>query len=214
MAYFPFFINVKNKKCSIFGGGMVAYRKIEALLEFEANITVIAPFVCAEILEIKDRLNITPREYQEEDIEGSFFVIAATDDATVNSEISKACTGRNILVNVVDEMEECSFLFPAYVKKGDISIGISTSGKSPVMAGRIKKTIRASIPDFYETLVDTLGGYRDLVKKKIVHPKVRADIFKKLAELGIKNEGKVTPEDVDLLIEEQGNQGNRDEEKD
>lgn len=204
MAYFPFFINVKNKKCCIFGGGTVAYRKIEALLEFDADITVISPRICAEIQELKERLHVIVREYHEHDIEDAFFVIAATDDAKVNSDISKACMDRNILVNVVDELEECSFLFPAYVKKGDISIGVTTSGKSPVMAGWIKKMIQASLPDFYETLVNNLGGYRKIVKNQITSAQVRADIFKELAHLGMKNGGKVTLEDVEALIEKQG----------
>lgn len=214
MAYFPFFINVKNKKCCIIGGGNVAYRKIEALLEFESDITVISPFVCDEILRLKDSLHIMFREYLEQDIEDAFFVIAATDDARVNSDISKACMRRNILVNVVDELEECSFLFPAYVKKGDISIGVTTSGKSPVMAGRIKKMIQASLPDYYEVLVNTLGGFRKLIKKEIASAKVRSNILKELAHIGIKNEGKVTLEDVNALIEKQGGRNNRNEKND
>lgn len=214
MAYFPFFVNIKNKKCYIFGGGMVAYRKVEALLEFEADITLISPKVCDEILNLKDKLQIIHRKYREEDIDDAFFVIAATDDQKVNSDISEACMKRNILVNVVDELKECSFLFPAYVKKGDISIGITTSGKSPVMAGRMKKMIQDILPDYYETLVDTLGGFRAIIKEKIASAKVRSEIFKELAHIGVKNAGKVTMDEVDTLIKKQGGHDDRNEKDD
>lgn len=200
MAYFPFFIDIKDKSCIIFGGGLVAFRKITALLEFDADITVIAPFVCEEIEELRDRIKIRFGEYEEKEIEDAFFVIAATNNSNVNSKISKACREKKIMINVVDELSECDFLFPAYVKKGNISIGVTTSGNSPVMAGKIRKTIKENLPDYYDTLVDTLGGYRDYIKKVVLSDKKRSDIFKELAQIGIKNQGLVTSGDVEDVI--------------
>ncbi len=200
MAYFPFFIDIKKKKCCIIGGGRVAYRKAEAMLGFEAEITVIAPYICEELWELRDRLQIVNRPYAERDIEDAFIVIAATDDTEVNSSVSAICRRRNILVNVVDELEECGFLFPAYVRQGDITIGITTSGKSPVMAGHIRRTIRDLLPDYYEALIDTLGGYRDFIRKKVASAEVRAAIFKDLAYYGMQKEGRLTQEDVDTVL--------------
>lgn len=207
MAYFPFFVDIKHKKCCIIGGGIVAYRKIEALLEFEADITVIAPYFCDEIMKLGDKLKLIDRTFLETDVEDAFFVIAATDNPDVNTAISDACFKRNILINAVDEIDKCNFLFPAYMKRGAISIGVTTSGKSPVLAGQIKKNIAESLPEYYGDLVETLGEYRDYVKSKVVSVETRSAIFKELARLGIENNGKITANDVDYVI--QNNSGGR-----
>ncbi len=203
MAYFPFFVDLKDRECYIFGGGTVASRKVQSLLEFEAKITVIAPEVCDEILQRKGEIEICFREYREEDLERAFFVIAATNQALVNAQISQACEKRRILVNAVDQPENCSCLFPAYIKQGDITIGVTTSGKSPVMAGYIKKLIAAQLPAYYEQLVQALGSYRDIVKQRVNTEKVRTRIFKKLANLGVEKEGNLLLEDVELLIRQE-----------
>lgn len=203
MAYFPFFVDLKDRECYIFGGGTVASRKVEALLEFEAKVTVIAPKVCDKIWQRKAEIEIQLREYNEEDLDRAFFVIAATDQSSVNARISEACEQRKILVNAVDQPENCSCLFPAYIRQGDITIGVTTSGKSPVMAGHIKKLIADQIPSYYEGLVQVLGSYRDLIKERIPTERVRARIFKKLANIGVEQEGKLAPEDVEIVIKQE-----------
>lgn len=200
MAYFPFFVDIADKKCIIYGGGKVAYRKIQALLDFEADITVIAPAVSEEIAALEGRIHISIGEYGEKGLEDAFFVIAATNNAAVNAGIAKSCRERKILVNVVDELCECDFLFPAYLKRGPISIGVTTSGRSPVMAGHIKKIISDNLPDTYETLVETLGSYREYVRKNVPSESERADIMKELARLGLAGNGELTSMDVQNVI--------------
>lgn len=200
MAYFPFFVDLKHKSCCIIGGGVVAYRKVVALLEFEADITVIAPYFCNEFKELEGKLSLICKSFEEQDIERAFFVIAATDLPEVNSAVSKACMKRNILINAVDELEKCNFLFPAYVKQGNISIGVTTSGKSPVLAGQIKRNIQELLPD-YEALVEILGEYREYVKSKVPSVEKRAQIFKELARLGIEQKGVITDEDVEAVLQ-------------
>lgn len=200
MAYFPFFIDLKYKKCCIIGGGVIAFRKIEALMEFEAEITVIAPYFCDDIRKLENRLHLIQKTYTEKDIEDAFMVIAATDDPGVNSAVSEACRQRNIPVNVVDEMDKCSFLFPAYVKRGPITIGITTSGRSPVIAGHIKNSIKNQLPDYYVDLVETLGEFREYVKLKVASSEERSSIFKELARIGLENCQKLTQEEVDHVI--------------
>jgi siroheme synthase-like protein len=203
MAYFPFFIDIKNKKCLVIGGGTVACRKIEALLEFEANITVIALKVCQEVKAMQDRIRLILREYRDTDLDNAFFVIAATNDTLLNSAIAKACLERNILINAVDELENCSFLFPAYIKQGNITVGITTSGSSPLLAGHIKRSLREAIPDYYEELVNILGGYRKSIKERIGDTGKRSAALRELTELGIHKQGLITAEDVDRIIERQ-----------
>ncbi len=200
MAYFPFFIDIKNKKCLVIGGGTVAYRKIAALLEFDAQITVIAPKVCQEVKALQDRIKLILREYRETDLEDVFFVIAATNDSLLNSTISKACFERNILINAVDELENCNFLFPAYIKQGNITVGITTSGNSPLIAGRLKRILREAIPDYYEELVNILGEYRKLFKERICDTEKRSAALRELTELGIQQQGLITTEDAKGIL--------------
>lgn len=200
MGYFPLFVDLKNKKCLIVGGGRIAYRKILALLDFEADITVVAPSVINDIAILKDRIYIQMEEYKEKDLEGAFLTIAATNNSDLNGKIAADCRTRNILVNTVDEIDRCDFLFPAYIKKGNISIGITTSGHSPVMAGYLKKEISENLPDYYEPLIDTLGSYREYVKNTVPEEDKRADIMKELVRIGLENKGYLTETDVQGVI--------------
>jgi siroheme synthase-like protein len=210
MAYFPFFIDIKNKKCLVIGGGTVACRKIEALLEFETNITVIAPKVCQEVKMMQDRIELMLREYRDTDLDNAFFVIAATNDTRLNSAISKACLERNILINTVDELENCNFIFPAYIQQGNITVGITTSGSSPMLAGHIKRSLREAIPDYYEELVNILGGYRKSIKERIGDIGKRSAALRELTELGIQRQGLITAEDVERIIDRQEALGRED----
>ena len=138
MGYFPFFIDISAKKCVVVGGGIVAKRKVEKLLPYEPEITVVAPEIC-EFLRLCEGITLVEREFEPSDLDGAFMVIGATDNEAVNAEIFRLCTEKNILVNVVDDKEKCGFIFPALVKKGDISIGVSSSGSSPVFSKYIKE---------------------------------------------------------------------------
>ncbi|WP_410070079.1 precorrin-2 dehydrogenase/sirohydrochlorin ferrochelatase family protein, partial [Anaerostipes sp.] len=118
MAYFPMFVQLKNKKCLVIGGGRIALRKIEVLKDFEADVTVIAPEMIPQIRQI-DKIRRIFRTFMEEDFKEAELVVAATNDPKVNSEISKICMQRKIPVNAVDQKEDCSFIFPSYVKEGE-----------------------------------------------------------------------------------------------
>ena len=108
MAYFPMFVQLKNKKCLVIGGGRIALRKIEVLKDFEADVTVIAPEMIPQIRQI-DKIRRIFRTFMEEDFKEAELVVAATNDPKVNSEISKICMQRKIPVNAVDQKEDCSF---------------------------------------------------------------------------------------------------------
>ena len=133
MAYFPFFIDIGGKNGLIAGGGRIALHKLQKLLPYGAALTVVAPEV-SELLEqtaLKNDIRVIRRKFEPSDLTGMCFVIATSDDAGVNAEIARLCKERGILVNVVDDKNACSFLFPALVKEGSLSIGISTEGTSP-----------------------------------------------------------------------------------
>ena len=132
MAYFPMFVQLKNKKCLVIGGGRIALRKIEVLKDFEADVTVIAPEMIPQIRQI-DKIRRIFRTFMEEDFKEAELVVAATNDPKVNSEISKICMQKKIPVNAVDQKEDCSFIFPSYVKEGEVVAAFSSGGQSPMI---------------------------------------------------------------------------------
>lgn len=204
MAYFPLFVDLKGKRCIVIGGGIVAYRKVKALLEFEAAVTVVSPKFCEAIIEIQD-ISRECKNYDKKDIEKADIVIAATNDAILNKNIAKDCKEHNIPVNVVDIQEDCSFIFPAYIKKGAITVGVTSSGKSPVISQRIKKSIQEVLPDYMEELVDLLGEIREEVKASYATEEERKKVFKQILEAGCLKQGKLTQEEVDVILRKNSN---------
>ena len=128
MAYFPFFVDIGGKNGLIVGGGRIALHKLQKLLPYEAVLKVVTPDVSEELWQtaLEKDICIIKRKFEPSDLDGVCFVIAASDDMEVNAEVGRLCRERNLLVNVVDDKEACSFLFPSLVKAGNLSIGIST----------------------------------------------------------------------------------------
>ena len=165
MAYFPFFVDLNGKEGLIVGGGIVALRKVEKLLPYGAKLTVIAENIHPELQE-NSLIKCLEIHFTDVALEGKTFVIAATDDVEVNRAVAAACHARHIPVNVVDDKENCSFLFPALVKRGDLTVGISTGGASPSAAIYIKEKIEGMLPESLEEILSFLGSYREVVKEK------------------------------------------------
>lgn len=183
MAYFPFFIDIGGKNGLIAGGGRIALHKLQKLLPYGAALTVVAPEV-SELLEqtaLKNDIRVIRRKFEPSDLTGMCFVIAASDDAGVNAEIARLCKERGILVNVVDDKNACSFLFPALVKEGSLSIGISTEGTSPETAAALRSRIASMIPADMDEILAYLGSLRPLAKKYIRDDGRRAAFLKDMA---------------------------------
>ena len=203
MAYFPFFIDIADKPCVIFGGGNVAMRKVLKLIGFGCRITVVAPDVCGGIRSAEG-VNIITDEFKTEYAEGAFMVIAATDDPAVNTAVSHFCRKKGILVNVVDVKEECSFLFPALFNDGPITAGISTSGESPQTAKAVRRIIEKSVPAYMGDIAETLGGLREEIKSGIPCQKTREKVFAALFDAMDKNDGKISGEEIKNIIRQVG----------
>lgn len=163
MSCFPFFINLEQKEGLIVGGGVTALRKIQKLLPYGPRLTVVSPDFCRE-MEALSSLELLRRPFDPALLEGKFFAIAATNHAPLNHSIAELCRQRGILVNVVDCREDCTFLFPALVKRGELSVGVSTGGSSPSAAVWLKEQIKTLIPDNMEQLLDYLEGQRGQVQ--------------------------------------------------
>ena len=199
MGYFPFFVDVENQNCLVVGGGVVALRKIEKLLPFNPNITVVSPKVHKEILSIKN-INIIKRKFDFNDLKEKSFVITATDDNVLNKEIYNSCKENNIPVNTVDDKDNCSFIFPALARNNGVTVAISTSGKSPIYAKYLRKKIESLIQDS-ESIVDNLSKYREKIKNEISLEENRKVAFEKLLEYSLSNES-ITDDLVDKIIKD------------
>ena len=184
MAYFPIFIQLEEEDCLVAGGGRVAQRKVEILLEYGPKIRLVAPRVTDSLWKLgqQGKIQIFLRRFRPEDLEGARLVIAASNDPEVNGSISAACRQQNIPVNVVDVKEECSFLFPALVKDQDVTVGISTGGSSPAMARLLKERIRSALPEGCGQAARWVGEQRERLKAAVASPSLREKIFKGLAE--------------------------------
>lgn len=205
MSYFPFFVEIANQPCLVAGGGIVALRKIEKLLPFGVEITVVSPAFCKEIEEMDGICRIC-RKFHPTDIVGKMFVIGATDDEVVNQQISDLCKREGIPVNIVDDKDKCSFFFPALVKKGEFVAGFSSGGNSPVAAQYVREKVEEAVPDYFDRVVEILANVRQRVKKKIADPKKRELAFKKIFSIAMDNKGDVKEEDIERVLERVGSQ--------
>ncbi|MGN0522592.1 MAG: bifunctional precorrin-2 dehydrogenase/sirohydrochlorin ferrochelatase [Eubacterium sp.] len=161
MTLFPFFEDIDGKAFLVIGGGKVAKGKVERLKQFTQNIIVVA-----EKTQISD-VKVLNKKFEEADLDLGDYVICATDDRELNKRISLLCQRKSIPVNIVDNPELCTFIFPSLIKKGDLTIGISTGGKSPLTAQYIRKEIECLLPEDIDKIIDEMGELRETLKKEI-----------------------------------------------
>src|SRR4030042_230398 len=147
-SYYPIFLDLKGKRCIVVGGGSVAERKVEMLLEHETSVTVISPELSPKLQHLADQgaIKTITRNYQKGDLKGAFLVIAATDDPSVNAAVAGQARKQRALVNVVDDPRASDFIVPSMVRRGDITIAISTAGKSPALARKLRSLLEATLP--------------------------------------------------------------------
>ena len=201
MGYFPFFMDLEGWEGLVAGGGTVALRKIEKLLPYGPRLTVAAPELLPEI-ENTPGLTLVRRVFVPSMLEGKRFVIAATDDPEANREIAVLCRERGVLVNAVDDKEQCTFLFPALLKRGELTLGVSTAGASPSAAAWVRRRAAEAVPENFGELLDGLAALRPTVRQRVPEAR-RADVFARLLAVGLE-EGFPLPESVLTAILEDG----------
>ncbi len=186
MPLFPIFLDLRGKKVLIVGGGHVALRKAERLAPYGASITAVAPEFAPGFAALGG-VTALERRFQPGDVEGSALVIAATDDAELNAAVSELCAWEGIPVNVVDDLALCSFVFPALVRRGELSVGISTGGASPSAAQYIRRLVEEQVPDGFEEILDFLAARRAQLKSALPAERrsaAYAALFSRCMELG------------------------------
>jgi len=185
VSYFPAFIKLDNQKILIVGGGNIAYEKLDHLLDFTKDITIISQDYSDTMLQRvkQESLAYKQRAYLSGDIEGYRVVIVAVDDIPLQAEIFNESKSYNCLCNSVDSVDYCDFIFPSYIKKDDLTIAVSTSGASPAMAKHLKRYLLNIIPD---TIGEFLQEMKEL-RKSVPKGKERMKMLDKKAENYIKN---------------------------
>ena len=160
--YYPVFLDVRDRLCVIVGGGQVAEGKVAALLESGARICIISPEVTNEVRDMADSgaLSLEEREYRDGDLEGAFIAIAATDDPALNERIVHEATARNVPLNVVDVTHLCTFIAPAVVRRGEVTVAISTAGLSPALARKLRVELQDTPALDYADLAPMLSEVR------------------------------------------------------
>jgi siroheme synthase-like protein len=162
LSYYPVFLKICGMKCVVVGGGQVALRKVRALLEHEANIDVIGPDICSELIALADvkRIRVFLRDFKPEDLQKAFIAIAATDNRDINQQVAEEARRNSVLVNVVDDAESSNFIVPSCIQRGDITIAISTAGRSPALARKIRTKLEQDFGDEYASLVTLINEVR------------------------------------------------------
>ncbi|MHB8110162.1 MAG: precorrin-2 dehydrogenase/sirohydrochlorin ferrochelatase family protein [Syntrophorhabdaceae bacterium] len=183
--YYPLFLDITGKYCVIIGGGAVAARKARMLLKFHASVIVISPKISGKLTLLGEagKIEIKPRKYQSGDLSNAVIVFACTDDRDVNNKVRRDAAKRGIPVNVVDRPEECDFIVPSIVKKGDVTIAISTSGVLPMASKKIRQTIERTLTGDYIAYVRIIGKLRQYLIRTIPEKTVRARVMRSIASM-------------------------------
>jgi uroporphyrin-III C-methyltransferase/precorrin-2 dehydrogenase/sirohydrochlorin ferrochelatase len=184
MKQLPIFLTIRHKPCLVVGAGSIAARKIGLLLKAGADVSVVASNIGSEVSELERQgvIRCLLRNYEPTDLKGVKLVIAATNNAQLNADISIMAQAENILVNVVDNPELCSFLMPSIIDRNPIQIAISTGGASPVLARLIRSKLEASIPSAYGELAKLVENYRTKVKQAFANVDLRRRFWESVLE--------------------------------
>ncbi len=204
MRYFPVNLDVRDRSCLVVGGGAVGTRKTRTLLRAGARVVVVSPDASAELktLAVEGRIRLHRRAYRAGDLADVFLVFGTTDDRDLNRRISDDARRQGILCNIADQPDRGQFVLPSVVARGDLLIGISTSGKSPALARRIRRRLENAFGEEYAVLIDLLGALRRRLLNQGHDPRGHKQKFDALLDsdlLGFIRNGDV--ERIDRLLE-------------
>lgn len=176
MGFIPIFLQVEGRPCLVVGGGDVARRKVGTLLDAGAVVTVISPELTAGLAREAEagRISIARRAYRDGDMTGYHLVYAATGDRELQRRLFEEARRLNILINVADSPEFCSFIVPSVLRRGRLQVAISTAGASPATARVVRERMEQWLGDEMEVLVEVMAGARDWLKRREPDASVRA----------------------------------------
>ncbi|OGP60441.1 MAG: siroheme synthase [Deltaproteobacteria bacterium RBG_13_49_15] len=187
MRYYPIYLDIKGKHCLIVGGGDVGTRKAITLLDCGAHVTVVSPDATVQLQQLAENQTIrwVKRAYVSADLDRMFLVIGATSDQAVNLAISSDAVRVDKLCNIADRPEACNFILPSIVRRGDLVIAVSTSGKSPAFAKTLRKELEGRFGNEYAEFLYLMGKIRDKLLTEKHEPEAHKPIFESLIEKGL-----------------------------
>lgn len=195
---YPVYMKIANLLCLVVGGGKVAERKIGSLLEAGAQVRVVSPYVTPMIIDWaqQGKLELLEREYQSSDINGAYLVFATTNNEKVNRLVAEDSRNKNLIVNVADAPEDSSFFVPSVIRRGKLTIAVSTNGASPLLAAKIRRQLELQFGPEYNEFLDILTDIRHEVLANVDDIEKRKKIFRDLVDSDI----------LDLLKQKEYNQ--------
>lgn len=168
MSFFPIFIDLVGREVLVVGGGIVGTEKVTQMVKTQAVVTVVSPEISEEIADFVHRGQVSwrARTFEDDDLNGFFLAIAATNVPEVNARVFQLAEGRNMWANSVDDLDNCSFIMAAVAKAGPLQIAVSSSGASPTLAGRLRdQFLTQLLDDGMDTLAQWLGDWRGRLPK-------------------------------------------------
>ncbi len=180
--FYPILISLKHKKVCVIGGGNVAFRKVKNLIPTGAEIHVISPEITQELMDLSNSQKIIyhKKSYEAFDIKDAWLVFAATDKPEINNKILKDAEKQKCFCNVADSPEDCAFIVPSVIKRGDLTLAISTGGNIPALTKKIREKLEIEFPENYGIYIKFLGELRNSLKDKY-SPEKRMAISRELA---------------------------------
>lgn len=212
MSFYPVYLDLTNKLCVVVGGGNVALRKVKTLLECGGQVRLVSKGVVPGLEEIikKGEVEYRKKLFSTDDISEAFLVIGATNDHSVNTLVYKTASEEKILVNIVDIPSKCNFIVPSAIRQGDLCISISTGGKSPALAKKMRKSLQKEFGKEYSVFLEIMGRLRPRVIENNPDVKNRTKLFSNVVESDVlelirKGDKKMAEEKIIHILELEGN---------
>ncbi|MDD2554510.1 MAG: bifunctional precorrin-2 dehydrogenase/sirohydrochlorin ferrochelatase [Desulfotomaculaceae bacterium] len=189
-------LDLNNKRCLIVGGGSVAERKAYTLLECGACVCLVSPDVTPllELMVQESKIIYRKGCYSSSDLAGVFLVIGASGREDVNRQVADDCLARNLIVNIVDDPAKGNFFVPATFRRGSLEIAVSTGGKSPLLARKIREELERAYGAQYGEFLEMLGGFRQDIIQNVTDPEKKKKILESFVDeriLGLLKEGRM-----------------------
>jgi siroheme synthase-like protein len=207
--FYPAFLDLRGRLCAVIGGGPMAEGKVLGLLAAGARVIVIDPQVTPRLDEIaaQGRIELLRRPYRWGDLEGVWLAISAPDDRSVNRQVWEEAQHRRVWLNAVDDLPHCGFIAPAIHRHGDLTVAISTAGKAPALAVRLRERIAASLGREYGAFLDLLGGLRAEIADRVPDFRARTALWYRIVDsdaldLVRRGEAEAARRRIDALVRE------------